>query len=103
MKDLKLQRVRVDLDLPSNAMSARLRASRESSHADGSKTARSGSDSQNRGSNGKERGGRDAPGGGSGDETSGSVGVSKRVVGHKTGGRNHTKENDGVPKVGASV
>lgn len=95
LKDLKLQRVRVDLDLPSNAMSARLRVACESSHADGSRTARSGNDPQGRGSNGKERRGR----GGSGDETSGDVGVN-RVVDRKKGGRNPTRENDGVPKVG---
>lgn len=100
MKDLKLQRVRVDLDLPSNAMSARLRATCESSHVDGSRTARSGIDFQNRGSNGKGRGGRDATGGGSGDETSGDVGDSKRVA-CTTGAGNHG--DDGVPKVGVSI
>eukprot|EP00752_Nemacystus_decipiens_P008440 g7544.t1 len=103
LKDLKLQRVRVDLDLPSNAMSARLRAACGTSHADGSKTARSGNDSQSLGSNGNGRRGKDAPGGGAGDKASGGVGVSKRVAGLKTGGRDRTNGNDGVPKVGPSI
>lgn len=81
-------------------MSARLRATCESGHVDGSRTARSGIDSQNRGSNGKGRRGRDAPDGGSGDERFGDVGISKRVS-HTTGARNHA-DDDGVPKVGVS-
>ncbi|CAN0520184.1 unnamed protein product, partial [Ectocarpus sp. 12 AP-2014] len=40
LADLKQQRVRVNLDLPRNSMSSRLKAACDGSHADGSRTAR---------------------------------------------------------------
>lgn len=93
----------MDLDLPSNAMSARLRAAFEGSHADGSRTARSGFDLQNQSFDGKGRRGRDVHGGrGSGDELSEDVRASKGVS-NATGARNHADKGDGVPKVGVSV
>lgn len=101
--DLKKQRVRVDLDLPSNAMSLRLKAVCEGSHADGSRTARSSKEFKREGVNGKGLGGGDARGRGSGDEAARNVEGSKR--GGKGGARNCGNDDgaDGVPRVRASV
>lgn len=99
--DLKKQRVRVDLDLPSNAMSLRLKTACEGSHADGSRTARSTKEFKREGANDKGLGGGDTRGGGSAHE------AARRSVEGFTNGRNNGgggnggggNEADGVPRV----
>lgn len=100
--DLKKQRVRVDLDLPGNAMSLRLKAVCEGSHAESSRTARSSKESKREGHNEKGLGGGDARGVGSGHEGGRSVEGSTR--GRNGGARNCGKDNEAdVPRVRDSV
>lgn len=98
--DLKKQRIRVDLDLPSNAMSSRLKtACQGSSYPDGSRTARLSEDGRDRTVGGRGQAGGVARRGGSDDEGAGVLRGSKRGRKGRAGDRGGDSGADGVPQV----
>lgn len=102
LADLKQQRIRVDLDLPSNAMSSRLKGAFQGNYPDGSRTARLSEDDRDRRAGGRGQAGGVSRGGGSDDEGVGALRGSKRGRKGRAGGAGGQSGADGVPQVGFS-
>ncbi|CBJ29425.1 conserved unknown protein [Ectocarpus siliculosus] len=98
LADLKQQRVRVNLDLPRNALSSRLKPACDGSHADGSRTARSSRGHNDGRVDGNGWAGGESWSGGSGDEGARDGGGPKRGRKERSGSRREGNGADGMPK-----
>ncbi|CAM9224809.1 unnamed protein product [Hapterophycus canaliculatus] len=98
LANLKKQRIRVDLDLPSNAMCSRLKTACQGSYPDGSRTARLSEDERDRRVGGRGQADGIPRGGGSDDEGAGGPRGSKRGRKGRAVDRGGDSGLDFVPK-----
>ncbi|CAM9297046.1 unnamed protein product [Ectocarpus sp. 4 AP-2014] len=98
LADLKQQRVRVNLDLPRNAMSSRLKAACDTSHVDGSMTARLSRGHNDGRVDGNGWAGGESWSGGSGDEGARDGVGPKRGRKERSGSRREGNGAGGMPK-----